>query len=882
MKKLILIDGNALVHRAFHALPPLTSPNGIVTNAVFGFSSILIKTIKELKPDYIAAAFDLKGPTFRHEKFAEYKIHRGKAPQELYTQIPLVKEVLTAFGVPIYEKEGYEADDLIGTLATKAKSQKNLKIIIATGDLDALQLVDGKRVAVFTLRKGVSDTVVYDQDAVFARYGLKPEQLNDYRGLKGDPSDNIPGVPGVGEKTASELIKRFGSLESLYQFLESSKSKIQKIETKKLEISEKLAEKLLENKDKAFSSRELSIIVTDLDIDFTMEKSAWRKNADISRIETAFWNLGFSSLLKRLPEINLNHRSTEGLGSTEKRNLDQGIINPEVEPLLRGSTSELEFDQDKNYIYVTEPYDEALVKKILANTQATVIGHGLKGLFKFAISRDKHVVNKIFDTEIAAYLLNPDIKDYDFSKVYYAEFNELIAEEPAKKPAYLWKLKEQLWEKIKSANLVKVFEDIEMPLVPVLAEMELHGIKINTDALAELLKSTNKELAKLEAKIYKFAGGEFNINSPQQLGEILYTKLGIKGRIRKTGGGALSTAASELEKIRGEHPIIDFILQYRELQKLKSTYIEPFPQLVDRKNGRLHTTYNQTGTGTGRLSSENPNLQNIPVKTELGREFRKAFIAEDGYQLASFDYSQLELRIVAHIAKDEKMIEVFRRGEDIHTATAAEIFEVAPEQVTKEMRRQAKTLNFGIIYGMGPLGFARSAGVSTLRAREFITKYFADFSGVARCMEETKAKAHKDGYVETIFGRRRQLLDIQSTMPQLQAQAERAAINHPVQGTAADLMKLAMGGVYKYIHPVKSAKGGVARQQFNGVNDNLKDDEVRLLLQVHDELVFEIKNELIKKIAPEIRSIMESIHRLDVPLIVDVKYGQNWQEMEAL
>ncbi|MBI2669877.1 MAG: DNA polymerase I [Candidatus Yanofskybacteria bacterium] len=846
MKKLILIDGNALVHRAFHALPPLTSPSGVVTNAVFGFASILIKTIKELKPDYIAAAFDLKGPTFRHEKFAEYKIHREKAPQELYSQIPLVKEVLAGFGVPIYEKEGYEADDLIGTLATKAKSQKDLQIIIATGDLDALQLVDGEKVAVFTLRKGVSDTVVYDQDAVFARYGLKPEQLNDYRGLKGDPSDNIPGVPGVGEKTAAELIKKFGNLDQLYQFLEANKRQSTKLKT--AGISEKLAEKLIGNKEKAFSSRELSIIVTDLDIDFTMEKSSWRKNADISRIETAFRDLGFSSLSKRLPEINLYQ---------------------EVEPLVRGSTSKtaiskIEFDPDKNNIYIVEPYNGTTVQKILANTQATIIGHGLKGLFRFAVSRGEHIKNKIFDTEIAAYLLNPDQKNYDFSEIYYVEFNEMSSEELAQKSAYLRKLKEQLWDKMKSANLLKVFEDIEMLLIPVLAEMELHGIKINTDALAELLRSTNKELVKLETKIYKLVGGEFNINSPQQLGEILYAKLGIKGRVRKTGRGAFSTAAPELEKIRDEHPIIDLILQYRELQKLKTTYIEPFPRLIDPKDGRLHTTYNQTGTGTGRLSSENPNLQNIPIKTEIGQEFRKAFIAEDGYQLASFDYSQLELRIVAHIAKDEKMIEVFHRGEDIHTATAAEIFEVEPEGVTKEMRRQAKTLNFGIIYGMGPVGFARSAGVSTLRAREFITKYFADFSGVAKYMEEIKERAHKNGFVETIFGRRRQLLDIQSTMPQLQAQAERAAINHPIQGTAADLMKLAMVGVFKHIH------------------ENLKDNQARLLLQVHDELVFEIKTDLVKRIAPKLQQIMESVHHLDVPLIVDVKYGQNWQEMKPL
>ncbi|MDO8676517.1 MAG: DNA polymerase, partial [Candidatus Azambacteria bacterium] len=543
MKKLILIDGNALVHRAFHALPPLTSPNGVVTNAVFGFASILIKTIKELKPDYIAAAFDLKGPTFRHEKFAEYKAHREKAPQELYNQIPLVKEVVTAFGIPIYEKQGYEADDLIGTLATKAKSQKDLQIIIATGDLDALQLVDGKRVAVFTLRKGVSDTVVYDQDAVLARYGLKPEQLNDYRGLKGDPSDNIPGVPGVGEKTAVELIKKFGNLEKLYQFLETNKEQISKL--KIAGISEKLAEKLVENRDKAFSSRELSTVITDLDIDFTMEKSTWRKNVDISRIETVFRDLGFSSLLKRLPEIGLSAQ----VDPTKQAGLDLG---GELAGIV--SKSNLEFDPDINNIYAIDSADKQIIKNILVNPTAIVIGHNLKTMLAEFQKNGQHIKNKIFDTKIAAYLLNPDQKDYDFSKIYYAEFNEVPSEEPTQKPAYLWKLKKQLYEKLKSANLIKVFEDIEMPLIPVLAEMELRGIKINTDILVELLKSTNKKLAELETKIYKLASGEFNINSPQQLGEILYTKLAMKGRVRKTGGGALSTAAPELEKIREEHP----------------------------------------------------------------------------------------------------------------------------------------------------------------------------------------------------------------------------------------------------------------------------------------------------------------------------------------
>ncbi len=845
MKKLILIDGNALVHRAFHALPPtMTSPSGIPTNAVYGFTSILIRMIKDLKPDYIAATFDLAGPTFRHEEFAEYKIHREKAPDELYNQIPIVKGVLEAFGIPIYEKQGFEADDLIGTLATRAKEKNDLQTIIATGDLDTLQLVDGKKVVVFTLRKGVNDTVTYDEESVMTRYGLKPEQLNDYRGLKGDPSDNIPGVPGVGEKTASDLIKQFGSLENLYKFLETTKTK----KGEKPKIAEKLAEKLITNKDQAYFSKQLSTIVTDLDIDFSFEKTDWQKNADKTNLEKIFKDFGFFTLLKRLPDIGLANQTPPAQG-------ELGFIK---------KNEKADTDPDKNHIYVSDIEDKKTIEKILKNPDSLVIGHDLKKFFKILVGRGIHIKNKVFDTKIASYLLNPDLRDYDFEKIYYSEFKEEPSKDPETMRSHLWKLKDRLWEKMKSSDLIRVFEDIEMPLISVLAEMELNGIKINLEMIAKLLKSGNKELAKLEEKIYKHAGGEFNINSPQQLSEILFKKLALHGKVRKTGGGALSTAAPELEKLREEHPIIDLILQYRELQKLKTTYIEPFPLLIDKSDGRIHTTYNQTGAATGRLSSQDPNLQNIPTKTELGKEFRKSFIAGDGYSLVSFDYSQIELRIVAHIAKDEKMTAAFKRGEDIHTATAAEIFEVAPDKVTKEMRNQAKVLNFGIIYGMGSLGFSRAAGVPVQRAREFITKYFADFSGVAKYMEDIKSKAHKNGYVETIFGRRRPLLDIYSTMPQMQAQAERMAINLPIQGTSADLLKIAMINGNNYIH------------------DNFKKDDAKMLLQVHDELVFEIKKELVNDFTPKFKKIMESVYTLDVPLVVDVRFGQNWQELEPI
>lgn len=851
MKKLIIIDGNALVHRAFHAIPPtLTSPDGVIVNAVYGFTSILIKIIKDLKPDYIAATFDLAGPTFRHDEYAEYKAHRIKQPDELYAQIPLVKQILQSLGIPVFEMQGYEADDLIGTIATKIKKYPpagGLQAIIATGDLDSLQLVDGKKVVVFTMRKGIADTVIYDEEAVKERYSLTPDQLIDYRGLKGDPSDNIPGVPGIGEKTASMLLMSFSSLENMYKLLEKGSPKEL---AKEYGISEKLIQKLLDNKDKAFFSKKLSTIITDMDIEPDLVEMEWRQNMDLAKVETTLKNLGFFSLVKRLPEIGLTRQSGMDLSEPAKPVSEQADYRP----------------HEKN-IYFVEGHDRSigtgkLSKKILEDSKSTIIGHDLKESLKPFILQGVEVRCNLFDTQIAAYLLNPDARDYDFHKIYYAFFKE-EADDPNQKPAYLWRLKEYLSDKLKSADLIRVFEEIEMPLIKILAEMELNGIKINTKALTALLKTSNVEIAKLEKQIYKYAGMQFNIKSPKQLGEILFTRLNLVAKIRRTGGGSLSTAASELEKMRDLHPIIDLLLQYRELQKLRSSYIEPFPGLI-AKDGRIHTNYNQTVAGTGRLSSQDPNLQNIPVKTELGQEFRRAFIADPDRQLVSFDYSQIELRVVAHIAKDKKMIETFKRGEDIHTRTAVEIFKVAPDKVTHEMRRQAKVLNFGIIYGMGSTSFSRASGVDRNTARDFIAKYFQEFQGVARYMEETKNEAHKQGYVETIFGRRRSLPDIRSTMPMLQSAAERAAINHPIQGTAADLVKLAMIKTHSFLH------------------QNYSLDDTKMLLQVHDEIVLEIKKKDVEIIAKEIKHIMESIHKLDVPLTVDVKAGDNWWDMDKL
>jgi DNA polymerase-1 len=865
MKKLVLIDSNALVHRAFHALPMLTAPDGTPTNAVYGFVSVMLKMMTDLKPDYIAATFDLAGPTFRHEEYEEYKAHRVKAPDELYAQIPVVKKLLASFGVPVYEQAGYEADDVLGSIAEMAKKTPDLQVVIMTGDLDTLQLVDGHKVVVFTLRKGVTDTILYDEAMVNERYGLAPEQVADWKGLKGDPSDNIPGVPGVGEKTATALIQEFGSIEKLYEAIEEG--------VVKKPLTEKLIAKLIEHKDMALFSKRLATIIRTVDVQFDLEKTDWHKYVDMAALEIQCRDLGFYSLMKRVntalgTAIKATTAQSLDLDGTREPLADVARTVDTADALPDGTTVAVQLLSDERGIALTVDGQETVMSPEVVPDKTltrytTIRGHDLKPLIKKMT--DVTVLNgrELFDTAIAAWLLNPDQREYTLDRVYYETASQALPSEQSQWPLAVWRLAPLLWDRMKSLDLLPVFTDIEMPLIPILARMEQTGILVNTETIRDLLESSSKQLAELEQKIYELAGMEFNINSPAQLGEVLFTKLVIKGKVRRTGGGAPSTAAPELEKLREEHPIIPLILEYRELNKLKSTYIEPFPSLI-AADGRLHTTYNQGGAGTGRMSSSNPNLQNIPTRTELGQQFRAAFIAAPGTQLVSFDYSQLELRLIAHAAHDETMTAAFRAGEDIHTRTASEIFGVVPADVTKDMRRQAKVLNFGIIYGMGVLGFARAAGVSRDTAKKFIEEYFTRFHGVARYMEHTKDEAFKQGYVTTLFGRRRPVPDIKSRIPQLVAQAERMAINHPLQGTGADIVKLAMIGVDRFIQ------------------EHHLTDIVRPLLQVHDELVIEIASDRVAELAPQIKSIMENVHALDVPLIVDVKAGSDWAHMQKI
>ncbi|KKT28522.1 MAG: polymerase protein [Candidatus Yanofskybacteria bacterium GW2011_GWA1_44_21] len=872
--KLVLIDGHALVHRAFHALPPTMSAKGVTTNAVYGFTSVLIKMIKDLNPDYVAAAFDLAGPTFRHKEFAEYKIHRQKAADELHAQVPIVKEVLKSFGVPVYEKQGYEADDLIGALAEKAQNSTGIQTVIMTGDLDTLQLVENDEVVVWTLKRGVTDAVIYDEKAVLKRYGLRPNQLVDYRGLKGDPSDNIPGVPGIGEKTAMALIQSFGNLENLYKTILNFKFPISKKDKEKIKapLSEKLIQKLLENKDMAFFSKKLSIIAKDVPIDFSLDQARWRERGNVKELEEILKKYGFFSLVRRLPDIglgetlpkeesfNLNY-SNESI--TYLRNEKEALeivksVGDRVAVAMDEGDLILAVDEKTAYILPADVY--LSLAPVFESEKVAKIFHGAKPIVKKLLTDGIRVNNIEFDSEVGGFLLDSESRNISFEKIYFDEIKSSAPTDSKSWPMRYFEIRKRLLARIKNLGMEGVLRDIEMPLIPVLAKMEMRGIRVDNRAISKLSSSLKKEIIKLEKKIYDMAGCEFNINSPSQLSRILFEKLGLKGKIRKTGKGALSTAASELDKLTDEHAVIPLILQYRELQKLKTTYIEPFPGFIG-PDGRLHTTYNQTGAATGRLSSQDPNLQNVPIRTELGQEFRKAFTAEKGRKLVSFDYSQLELRIAAHMSGDKIMTAVFERGEDIHTRTAAEIFDVLPDKVTAAMRRKAKVLNFGILYGMGVLGFQRAAKVSREEAKGFIERYMAEFSGIAEYVEKIKSEARENGYVKTIFGRRRNILEINSKMPQLLSQAERIAVNSPIQGSAADLIKLAMIQIQELLEVTYK-------------------DSVHMLLQIHDELLFEMDPEVVNEASGNIKKIMENVYEFDVPIVADVKIGNNWAEMK--
>jgi len=780
-KKLVLLDAHAIIHRAYHALPDFASSKGEPTGALFGLSTMLMKIIQELNPDYIAACFDLPKPTHRHEVFAEYKGGRKKTDDELGVQLQRSRDVFTAFGIPIYDAEGFEADDVIGTIVEETKKEP-IDVVIASGDMDTLQLIEEGRVTVYTLRKGIQDTILYDEKAVHDRFGFDSDLLPDYKGLRGDPSDNIPGIRGIGEKTATTLIIEFGTLEKMYDVLEKNEKKFIAVG-----IKPRIINLLKEGKDEAFFSKMLGTIRTDAPITFTLPEKVWRDTINEEAVFTLFSALEFRTLSERVKKM-------------------LGIEVGEVQP-----------EKEKEEI-------------------------------------DPHELKR---AAIALWLLRSDITNPTLEDVMQFAQSKTFAE-----------ARKVIFETLEERDLMSVFSDIEEPLIPVVENMNANGIALDAIYLKNLSKEYHKELTKIEKRIFKEAGETFNINSPKQLGGILFDTLGLKPKNqKKTSTGQRSTKESELEKLVGEHPVITDVLAYRELQKLLSTYIDTLPTLIG-EDGRLHAEFLQAGTTTGRMASQNPNLQNIPTKTEYGRRIRNGFIAEKGNVFLALDYSQIELRIAAVLSRDPKLLEVFKAGGDIHEAVAAEVFNVSPAKVDKEMRRRAKVINFGILYGMGVNALRGNLGGETTQkeARDFYDTYFEKYEGLAKWIDNTKADAQRLGYTETMFGRRRYFEGFNSSLPHIRAAAERMAINAPIQGTQADVVKIAMVRVNQYL----------AKRELLG--------SVRLVLQVHDELIYEVKKSYVEEVAKEIKHIMEHILTKEqthgVPLLVDVSTGANWGEMK--
>lgn len=796
-KRLLLLDSHAILHRAYHGMPDFATSTGIPTGALYGLCTMIFSAVDQLKPDYIVATYDLPKPTHRHEAYKDYKAGRAKTDNELVSQIVKSREIYNVLGIPAFDKEGFEADDMLGTIVEKVlkgKEFKDIDIIIASGDMDTLQLVTGKRVRVYTLKKGIKDTIVYDEDAVRERFSFGPELLPDYKGLRGDPSDNIKGIKGIGEKTATTLITTFGGIDGIYKALEKEGGRER---FKEAGITDRIVELLVQGRDDADFSKVLATIRRDAPIDWKLPTTSWKDGVDVERATALFAELEFRTMTSRLKNILGQENSTEVSSDAQVKVGEEVIAISKEEEL-------------------SEKYREA-------------------GLMLW-------LVNSTLTDPVAE-----DILNFTKAKSLNEAYDILAAE-------------------LKKRNLAKVFEDIEKPLIPVVDRMKEVGVQIDGEYLKKLGDEYHKELAKLEKSIWRMAGMEFNIASPKQLGEVLFVKLGLKSK-KKTAGGALSTKESELEKLAEEHPIIGEILKYRELAKLLGTYIDTIPTLLDTES-RIHPTSIQSGAVTGRMATKDPSIQNIPNRSELGRKIRNAFVAPKDWSLLAFDYSQIELRIAAFLSKDEKFIDIFRRGEDVHAAVAAQVFGVSVEQVTKAMRSQAKVINFGVMYGMGVNALQKNMGVDRKTAQKFYNDYFEKFHGLAGYLDAVKAAAERDGYTETFFGRRRYFEGLKSKLPFIRAAAERMAINAPIQGTEADIVKIAMIRIAAYIKEKKL------------------EDSVHILMQVHDEIVLEAKDSVAKKIVPDIKKIMEAIiDPKDIHGIViatEAKIGQNWGEMEKL
>ncbi len=950
MARLMLLDGFGLVYRGYFALPPLTTSKGELVNGVFGFCSIVLRGIADLKPDYVAVAFDLAGPTFRHEQYAEYKATRTRMPDDLAAQFPMVREVVKALRFPVYEMQGYEADDVIGTLAVQAEAA-DVETTIVSVDLDMLQLVSD-RTRLMTTRSGVENTVIYDPARIDERFGLRPDQMIDYKALKGDPTDNIPGVPGVGEKTAAKLVAQFGTLDALYERIEEVKP-------------DKLREKLRENRDDVFRGRQLTTIVRDLPLALDLD-AARLGDYDRDTVIRLFREYEFRTLIERLPAMSgedpaakiqaLREVATSGSVPAAKVGSDRPAGWGGGRPIRAGSLGgdglqlSLDFDAvggsgttaaprpaaggaserfddlatalaatiadptrigivDLEGVGALEPWlaeqkvvgaaiasDDPRPRRgiaqafavagrdgrvvVAAGSEASstlraavesreipIVAHEAKPILvaRFAADPAAPATAVEFDTQIAAYILNAALRSQAIADVV-AERLDLVLPPPKElDPVHRAGLealaalavRDVLARSLEEEGLERLFREIELPLVPILARMEADGVAVDLEALAALDREFGAEITRLEEEIYGAVGHQFTIGSPKQLGDILFEELKLpKGKRTKTG---YSTDASVLEELVGVHPVVQPILDWRVYTKLRSTYVEALPTLI-ADDGRVHTTFHQAVAATGRLSSSDPNLQNIPIRTPLGRRIRSAFIAgAPDSVLVAADYSQIELRIIAHVSGDQHLKEAFEQQLDIHRATAARVLHKAPDDITADERSMAKMVNFGLAYGMSDYGLSTRAGISRQEAQDFINSYFAAYSGISYYMLHIKETARRQGFVTTLLGRKRQIPELHAAIPALRGAGERMAINMPIQGTAADIVKIAM---------IRLAER-LAADGFRA----------RMLLQVHDELLLEVPRDEVDRLVPLLRETMEGALPLDVPLTVDVKVGTDWESM---
>ncbi|MGV3464715.1 MAG: DNA polymerase I [Heyndrickxia sp.] len=871
-KKIILIDGNSIAYRAFFALPLLNNEKGIHTNAVYGFTTMLMKLLEEEKPTHMLVAFDAGKTTFRHNTFKEYKGTRQKTPPELSEQFPFIRELLDAYGIKRYELENYEADDIIGTLSKQAE-QDGFEVKVISGDKDLTQLSSDKTTVCIT-KKGISEIEKYTPEHIKEKYGLSPLQIIDMKGLMGDTSDNIPGVPGVGEKTAIKLLKEFNSLEKLLESIDQVSGN-------------KLKEKLETNKDQAIMSKELATIFREAPVTVSLEETVYQQEHN-EKLVSLFKELGFNSLLEKMDVEGIKNEGepmneiefspidsiTDDIFADENslymEMLDENYHNGEIIGFGLSNDQGLYYIP-ANIALTSEVFkkwaeDETKIKNVYDGKKLTVAlkNHGI------------HLKGIQFDLLIVSYLLNPSENVDDFTSVAklhgYTNLHTdeevygkgakrkipeetVVSEHVVRKVLGISELVQPCMKELEKNEQSSLYENLELPLSFILAEMESTGIKVDRNRLEEMGKEITARLHEIEKNIYEVAGEEFNINSPKQLGVILFEKLGLPV-LKKTKTG-YSTSADVLEKLESKHKIVKEILQYRQLGKLQSTYIDGLLKVINEEDGKVHTRFNQVLAQTGRLSSIDPNLQNIPIRLEEGRKIRQAFVpSEEGWCIFSSDYSQVELRVLAHIAGDEKLIQAFNEDMDIHTKTAMDVFHVSEEEVTSNMRRQAKAVNFGIVYGISDYGLSQNLGITRKEAAGFIERYFKSYPGVKNYMEDIVQEAKQKGYVTTLLNRRRYIPEITSRNFNLRSFAERTAMNTPIQGSAADIIKKAM---------IEMA----ARLK----KENL---QARLLIQVHDELIFEAPKEeleILERIVPE---VMENALSLDVPLKVDYSYGATW------